>query len=93
MLQFNLEVEELEYAQREVEHWRRDPTCPMMIEVTLNCQADRGCRCLKFSVAIKDCPARSGHSTPPKMHVVKCRYICSRGEGMRPRRWGVMWLM
>ena len=31
--QFNLEIEEVECAQREIEHWRRDPSCPMTIEV------------------------------------------------------------
>ncbi len=32
MAQFNLENEEAECAQREVELWRRDPSCPMIIE-------------------------------------------------------------
>ena len=31
--QFNLEIEEVECAQREIDHWRRDPSCPMTIEV------------------------------------------------------------
>jgi hypothetical protein len=33
MLQFNLEVEEVESAQRDLDHWRRDPSCPMILEV------------------------------------------------------------
>ena len=33
LLQFNFDVEELDIAQRELEHWRRDPSCPMIIEV------------------------------------------------------------
>jgi hypothetical protein len=33
LMQFNLDVEELDIAQRELEHWRRDPSCPMIIEV------------------------------------------------------------
>lgn len=32
-MQFNLKNEEVECAQREVELWRRDPSCPMIIEV------------------------------------------------------------
>ena len=34
-VQFNLEIEEVECAQRDIDHWRRDPTCPMTIEVCL----------------------------------------------------------
>ena len=34
-MQFNLDVEELDIAQRELDHWRRDPLCPMIIEVPL----------------------------------------------------------
>lgn len=34
-MQFNLDVEELDIAQRELDHWRRDPSCPMVIEVAL----------------------------------------------------------
>lgn len=35
--QFNLENEEVECAQREVELWRRDPSCPMIIEACSGC--------------------------------------------------------
>lgn len=33
IVQFNLDVEELDIAQRELDYWRRDPSCPMIIEV------------------------------------------------------------
>ena len=32
-VQFNLDVEELDIAQRELDYWRRDVSCPMIIEV------------------------------------------------------------
>jgi hypothetical protein len=42
ILQFNLENEEVECAQREVELWRRDPSCPLIIEArtTLPCRGE-----------------------------------------------------
>ena len=37
-VQFNLDVEELDIAQRELDYWRRDVSCPMIIEVAFSPQ-------------------------------------------------------
>ena len=34
-VQFHLQIEELSGAQAELEHWKRDVTCPLFVEVRL----------------------------------------------------------
>ncbi len=56
-VQFNLDVEELDIAQRELDHWRRDPLCPMIIEVAL-------CSAMSQPTVIND-SAGHGSTQPP----------------------------
>ena len=59
-VQVNLDVEELDIAQRELDYWRRDVSCPMIIEVALaldqddTTATDSHCRCVENCLSVCD---------------------------------------